>query len=871
MPRNLLTGGAFRSKLFSELIEPDAPAPALAAGTRIGVWRIEHLLGRGGMSEVYLARRDADDFEQTVAIKLIAADVDAADLLRAERRHLGRLRHPGLATLIDGGELEGGKVWLAMEYVDGQPIDTYAESHALDWTARVALLEQLCEAVGHAHMHLLVHRDIKPSNVLVDDAGHARLIDFGIAVAVEGGATTQRWLTPGYAAPEQLRGDPLTTATDIFQLGQLLRALTADDVLPRPPPRPVRQDLGRIIDRASHDEPARRHASAAELSADLAALRALRPLPVRRSGLFQRAQLWRLRHAWVPWAAVPLLLLLAVTATQAVRSGLREADERAMALREEQVSSAIGAFFIDLFNEPVTADDGGAGVTALLDRGQRRLHERPNTLPEVQAALLSQLADANVQMERRDMAVELLEEAIRGQRAAGLGAPLAHSLAALARLRMLAGEADAGARLADEASALLAADTRASRDRFLALTRLGEYHVNSFGHLQGERALRAALQVGVERYGEDSPELYRTERLLLELLRNQWRIDEALPVAEALSERCERAFGADDSRCVTDFIHLQRTLALAGRHAEARGALEALWAARAGWDGKLRNYREHAVLFGLSEVQAIEGDYFGSLDTFLASLCPLERAEGRGGRHWTSDRVGMALLLVELGAAGTAHDVAAEAQGDPTDPATLEGGFRAMHRARIQLAAAGRVTPEVASRLREAAGWFREVFGPSSYYAARAELALAQVEAARGEVLAAGALADSAARARPQGLHFYHPQLMAEIDTLRSDLAADPGRRVAHLRRAEARLRASHGDDHVLVAAAFLRRAQAEADGGQPIDASAVREATHTLAAQQVEGSLAVERALGLLASAETAHADVPRGRRLPDLDPTCP
>jgi eukaryotic-like serine/threonine-protein kinase len=144
MPRNLLTGGVFRSKLFSELLDGQAAIPSLPPGTMISVWRIGRLLGRGGMSEVYLGERSAGDFAQTVAIKIIAADVDAAELLREERRILGRLRHPAIATLIDGGELESGSVWLAMEYVEGEPIDLHAETRGLDWTARIALVERLC-------------------------------------------------------------------------------------------------------------------------------------------------------------------------------------------------------------------------------------------------------------------------------------------------------------------------------------------------------------------------------------------------------------------------------------------------------------------------------------------------------------------------------------------------------------------------------------------------------------------------------------------------------------------------------------------------------------------------------------------------------
>lgn len=875
VPKHLLTGGAFRSALFSELVAPVTRPPILTAGSRVGVWCIERLLGRGGMSEVYLAQRNAEDFTQWVAIKVIAADLDAADLLRAERRHLGQLRHPGLATLIDGGELATGEVWLAMEYVEGEPIDEHVDRHRLDGATRILLIEQVGQAVGHAHRHLLVHRDIKPSNVLVDSVGHARLIDFGIAVAVAE-ATGERhrsWLTPGYAAPEQLRGDPPTTATDIYQLGQLLRTLLADDALPQPLPRAQRADLQRVIQCATHADPTARYASAAALCADLQALRSLRPLPGQARRAWQGLQLWRLRHRWVPWAALPLALAVLLSMVSALRSAWREAEERHLALREEQVSTAIGTFFIDLFNEPVSTDDarGTEGVAALLERGQQRLRERPNPVPEVQAALLAQLAQTHVQMERRDVAASLLEDAIRLQDEAGLSAPMANSLATLARLRVLAGDATAGHQLAAQASQQLALDLRPTRDRFLALTRLGEYHVHSFGFAAAEHALRDALNVGTQRYGADSPELFRTQRLLLEVLRNQWLIDAALPLSQTLTTACQHQFGADDSRCVTEFIHWQRLRAQGGAPAQAQTELEGLWDTRSRWDGQLRHYREHAVLFGLSDVYALQGDYFRALDSVLASLCPLQRAEGRGGPHWTSDRGGMALLLMDLGAAELALRTSTEARALYADADSLEGTFWAMRHARVAFAATGTVPADIEAKLRAGITRFREVYGDTSYFTARGELALAQIEAALGHTEAARTLTDRAARARPQGLHYYHPQLLAEIDTLRAQLSADPAERVRLLTRAEHTLRGPHGPHHVEVAAALLRRVHAEMQAGMRPDLHAAVEALQSLTLQQVDDSPQLQHARTWLAAAGAHLPEQTATREIPSLDPPCP
>lgn len=871
MPIDLHTGGAFHGKLFRNLLGSSVPEQVLREGDRVGVWRIVRLLGRGGMSEVFLAQRESDDFEQTVAIKVIAAQVDAAELLRMERRYLGKLRHPGLATLIDGGELASGAVWFAMEYVEGQAIDVYAGERRIDWSARVALVQQVCEAVGYAHQHLLIHRDIKPSNVLVDERGHARLIDFGIAVGLDVDSTPSGWMTPGFAAPEQLQGGVLTTATDVFQLGQLLRVLTEPKHLPALPPAAVATNLQAIIARASHVDPASRFGSAAELAAHLAALRTLRPLP--GGGITQGVKLWWLRHRWVQWVILPVLLMVGLSLTEAIRSAWRESEERAAALREEQVASAIGTFFIDLFNEPVQSNADTSGVTALLDRGQLRLRDRPFSQPEVQAALLLQLAVANVQMERRDMAVELLKEAIRVQRQAKLQAPLARSLAVLAKLEVLAGAVESGSMLAAEAHRLLEADLRPTRDRFLALTHLGEYYGVSSGYAQGERVLREALVVGAQRYGDESPELYRTERLLLEFLRNQWRADQALPLAESLNARCARIFGAEDAQCVVDFIQLQRTKAQAGRLAQARQDLESLWAKRTQWDGTLRHYRVHSVLFGLSDVQAIEGDLFASLASVQASMCALERAEGRGGMHWTIDSGSVAMQLMDLGAVEVARALSEQARGlmQGTASSSLESAFWTMRQARLALAAGAGVDAALRDSMADAKRRLRVVYGSGAYFSSRAALVLARIETSLGNTSAALKLAEEAEAAQPSGLYYYHPYHLSEIDELRAALATDSKQRIALLQRAEDRMRQLFGERHIAFARLNLLRLQAQFESGQPVDANKAIAAYNVATTQQVIESPLLRQAQRWLTQLNGVQAPLAVGQAMPALEPECP
>jgi serine/threonine-protein kinase len=195
------------------------------AGRMFGPWMLERTLGQGGMGTVWLARRADGRFEGQAAVKLLNLALVSAtgqERFRREGSVLARLAHPGIARLLDAGVSRAGQPYLVLEYVDGQPIDTYAREHGLSPAALLRLFLQVLAAVGHAHANLVVHRDLKPSNIIVTGDGTVKLLDFGIAklLDAESGATLTaeggRALTPLYAAPEQVRGDPLTTATDVY-------------------------------------------------------------------------------------------------------------------------------------------------------------------------------------------------------------------------------------------------------------------------------------------------------------------------------------------------------------------------------------------------------------------------------------------------------------------------------------------------------------------------------------------------------------------------------------------------------------------------------------------------------------------------------
>ena len=351
-------------------------------GRRVGPWRLEERIGEGGMGVVYRAARADADFRQEAALKVVGRGLAPRALLerfRQERRILAGLEHPGIARLLDGGLSEDGQPYFAMELVRGEPLTEYADRAGLGVEARVRLLAEVCDAVAYAHRNLVVHRDLKPSNVLVaaSDTGHGahgaghgergapppasppaprvKLLDFGIATVLEpdGGADlrtrTGALLTPAYAAPEQVRGGRVTTATDVYALGVLLFELltghrpsaleagaapTAVEraVCETPAPRPsgvapaarrraLRGDLDTITLKALEKDPARRYASAEALATDLRRHLAGLPVEARRPTVGYRVASFVRRHpvavGLASLAVLALVLGLAGTTWQA--------------------------------------------------------------------------------------------------------------------------------------------------------------------------------------------------------------------------------------------------------------------------------------------------------------------------------------------------------------------------------------------------------------------------------------------------------------------------------------------------------------------------------------------------------------------------
>jgi tetratricopeptide (TPR) repeat protein len=347
------------------LLSMAARPPALSDGARVGSYRIVREIGRGGMGTVFLAERADDAYRQRVALK-VALEVRSPDVLarfREERQILATLEHPNIARLLDGGTTPDGLPFLVMEYVEGAPVDGYAAAHQLAIADRIALFRVVCEAVDYAHRHLIVHRDIKPSNILVQQ-GVPKLLDFGIAQlldatapALDGGLAGPEWqrLTPEYASPEQLKRQPVTTATDVYALGVLLyRLLThrspyqlnddtpqalAQAICEGVPARPstvapsardrrrLEGDLDAIALTALQKDPAARYSSAGRLADDLHRHLTGLPVTARKPTMGYRVGKFLTRHRLGAAAAALVLLSLAGGLTL-VLAGARETERQ---------------------------------------------------------------------------------------------------------------------------------------------------------------------------------------------------------------------------------------------------------------------------------------------------------------------------------------------------------------------------------------------------------------------------------------------------------------------------------------------------------------------------------------------------------------
>ena len=598
-------------------------------GERIGPYRVLSLLGRGGMGEVYLAERADGQFEQKVALKLVKRGMDTEEILERfyrERQILARLSHPNIARLLDGGRAPDGRPFFVLEYVDGEPLTDWAAGRQLSVAARLRLARVCCDAVDAAHRNLVVHRDLKPSNILVTHAGEVKLLDFGIAKLLGGedadASVTERGLrvlTPAYAAPELIAGEPVTTATDVFSLGVVFYELLAGaspfarketaaeqlserlrtDAVERPSTR-ARQvaaderegrrlaralagDLDTILLMALRREPERRYPSAAALGDDLRRHVAGLPVKARAETFRYRTGKFLSRHRAAAVAGALVLVSLvggfAGTAWQARRAAASAREASAQSLRATRVKE----FLITLFEVADPEQSGGEGVSArqLLEQGTRRLRTELAAEPLVQADLFEAVARINRSLGLLDPAASLAEEALtlRRARLPGSDPSVGSALATLGAVRMGQGKLDEAGRQLREGLAVLEA-RESPRSLVLARVR-SDYSQVLFWKGKVEEAERLERQV-YETYrevlGAEHVQTAIHLRNLGVLLEDLDRLDEAELAYRDSQGVLERHLGPDHAMLGQSYLNMAVLLNRRERPAEAeplyRQALE---------------------------------------------------------------------------------------------------------------------------------------------------------------------------------------------------------------------------------------------------------------------------------------------------------
>jgi eukaryotic-like serine/threonine-protein kinase len=434
----------------------------LALPERVGPFRLVREIGRGGLGVVYLGQRDTADFDQQVAIKLIKRGMDSEQILRRfhhERRILASLEHPHIARLIDGGLLPDGRPWFAMEYIEGMPISDWCDHHKLSVGQRLELFEQVCRTVQFAHARLVVHRDLKPANILVTEDGTVKLLDFGIAKLIDEADEQEtsltvagiRAMTPQYAAPEQIRGETVSVATDVYALGLILYELLsgrrpyqeqtnnptalsravcetnpimpsaavigtdADQTAAARSSRPsvlrrrLRGDLDTMVLKALAKEPERRYGSAEGFAEDIRRYLQGLPLKARRESMSYRFGRFLMRHRVGAGATFAVMLAL----ISGVVLALWQADR---AGREARQAQAVQRFVVEVFESADPTRSHGRGVTALelLDQGARRLRSGSLGDDAVRAELADTLARTYLGLGAPDEAAGWASESVVG-------------------------------------------------------------------------------------------------------------------------------------------------------------------------------------------------------------------------------------------------------------------------------------------------------------------------------------------------------------------------------------------------------------------------------------------------------------------------
>jgi serine/threonine protein kinase/Tfp pilus assembly protein PilF len=628
--QDLAPGGALAGPLAGSWLERDEDAADAAQGVegeRLGPWRLVEEIGRGGMAVVFLAERADGQFSQRAAVKLIKRGVDTDEVVARfaqERQILASLQHANIARLLDGGVAPDGRPWFAMEHVDGEPIDRWADTRKATARERVAKLVVAARAVAAAHRRLVVHRDLKPSNILVTRADEVKLLDFGIAKLLdpegwEGGApatlTAMRLLTPEYASPEQLRGEPVTTSSDVYQLGLLLyelltgrrarrsrgsiesieRSLAEERLKPSaavtrpetgsPSPeevaaarattpdrlrRELSGDLDAIVARTLALEPEKRYGSAEQLADDLERWLEHQPVQARRASLAHRARSFVRRHkVGASFAAAAALFVALSTGTLTVYAG-RVARERDRARVEARKADEVRRFLLSLFEGARPGQAKGHDVTAaqLLERGKRRLSDLAGE-PETRVELLGVLGTIYRELGDYAESEALLEEGLRRLEKRGeTGPPLPDALARLGDLRRRQGRFEEAEVLLRRALALWRAQREPAEDQIAGT--LGDLGLtlNDRGlYAQAEPVLREALAREERLHGSEHLHVAASVNDVAFVLERRGNLSAAEDLYRRAAKSKLRLLGGDHPSYGVTLHNLARAL-------QARGDLE---------------------------------------------------------------------------------------------------------------------------------------------------------------------------------------------------------------------------------------------------------------------------------------------------------
>lgn len=647
---------------------------------RMGPYEIVSLVGTGGFCSVYLARLPQDPTRQ-VAIKVLRrglATPDTEGRLRQESEILARLHHPNIARLLDYGTSDRGEPYVVMEFIDGEPIDRFCDRHRWTLDQRLKLFRQVCAAVDYAHANLVIHRDIKPSNLLVTADGTPKLLDFGIAklllpelsradpVQTVAG---NHWMTPDFASPEQVREEPLTTATDVYSLGVLLYRLVCgrppyrfpsrsprtiegviSDVEPAAPSARfqggsaassgtegeadedelarcrqltvgqlrsrLRGDLDSIVLMALSKRPEQRYASVAKLSQDIANYLTSQPVSARRISAVYRGRKFVRRHRIAVGIAVSLLATLSTAVVVTTQATRRAEAERGRAERHLADAEQVTDFLVDIFEVPDPEIARGQEVTAkeLLDEGAGRIATQLRHQPEIRASLMATMGRVYRNLGDHGRSRELLEEALAHHRRQHeeTDPRVVGTLQELARSLLAQGEYEAAGRLLQESrSSFEAAGDTSTASYALTLSLLGAAFKQLSRLEEAEVLVRRALDLQRRLLPPTDAELIESVSKLAEILSLKREFGAAETMFRETLARRRTLLGDTHPDVATTLGNLTFVLHGQGRLEEAEGTAREV-------------VRIRAELYG--DEHWLVGTSYNNLSQILAARGQIEEA-----------------------------------------------------------------------------------------------------------------------------------------------------------------------------------------------------------------------------------------------------